>query len=276
MNNLVPAIFVPAYKSQLSKSELISFRQLLKVLGKYPIYMFHPEHLPLENYQKIIATFPNLQVRYQAWPAYFFQNPATYSEMLKDVAFYNFFIQRGHDYLLIYQLDAYVFRDELMEWIQKGYDYIGAPWFSNYTEASPDDEIIGVGNGGFSLRRISTAIKVLQKWHRFQKRYTWLGKWLRQDRAFHLAKWSMGIYTQEDISVILLKNVTEDCFWTEYLTKAFPLRIAPPEEAMFFSFEANPSQLYEKTGKRLPFGCHAWERYEPAFWRQFIDVENEK
>ena len=30
--------------------------------------------------------------------------------------------------MLIYQLDAYVFKDELLNWANKGYDYIGAPW----------------------------------------------------------------------------------------------------------------------------------------------------
>ena len=30
--------------------------------------------------------------------------------------------------MLIYQLDAFVFQDDLAYWCQQNYDYIGAPW----------------------------------------------------------------------------------------------------------------------------------------------------
>lgn len=270
MNDYSVAIFLPIYKPVLTAAENLSFRQLLKVLGKYPVYVFYPEEMAITNYQAIAADYPQVTIRYQSRPAHFFQNTASYSEMLKDLAFYRFFAAEGYEYLLIYQLDAYVFRDELQYWVEQGYDYIGAPWFSNYTRATPQDSIVGAGNGGFSLRRISTAIRLLKQWHRFKNRYKLLGNIIRKDRAFYLTKWSMGIRTKEDISVILLDGVTEDCFWTGYLSKAFPFNIAPPEKAMYFSFEANPSVLYQMTGNRLPFGCHAWERYEPEFWQQFI------
>jgi hypothetical protein len=26
--------------------------------------------------------------------------------------------------------------------------------------------------------------------------------------------------------------------------------------------------LYELNGHELPFGCHAWERYDRAFWEE--------
>ena len=32
-----------------------------------------------------------------------------------------------YEYMLIYQLDAFVFSDRLMEFVEAGYDYIGAP-----------------------------------------------------------------------------------------------------------------------------------------------------
>jgi len=40
-------------------------------------------------------------------------------------AFYDAF--KAFDYILIYQLDAFVFRDELEYFCSLGYDYIGAP-----------------------------------------------------------------------------------------------------------------------------------------------------
>lgn len=52
---------------------------------------------------------------------------------------------RQWEYLLIYQLDAYVFQDELMDWCNKGYDYIGAPFLKLNREVDWNN----CGNGGF-------------------------------------------------------------------------------------------------------------------------------
>jgi hypothetical protein len=44
--------------------------------------------------------------------------------------------------------------------LEKGYDYIGAPWFEGFDKGSPDDDILAIaGNGGFSLRNIDGFIK---------------------------------------------------------------------------------------------------------------------
>ena len=45
-----------------------------------------------------------------------------------------------------------------------------------------------------------------------------------------------------------------------------------PEEAIAFSFELSPSYLYKLNGNYLPFGCHAWYKYEyENFWKQHIN-----
>jgi hypothetical protein len=49
--------------------------------------------------------------------------------------------------------------------------------------------------------------------------------------------------------------------------------IAPVNEAIKFSFEANPEFLFEKNNYQLPFGCHAWQRYDPLFWEKYINVD---
>jgi hypothetical protein len=38
---------------------------------------------------------------------------------------------RDYKFILIYQLDAYVFRDELEYWCEQDYDFIGAPLIEN-------------------------------------------------------------------------------------------------------------------------------------------------
>ena len=45
------------------------------------------------------------------------------------------------------------------------------------------------------------------------------------------------------------------------------------EDAIRFSFEVNPSYLYELNGHRLPFGCHGWLKYDFNFWSKFIEIE---
>jgi hypothetical protein len=73
------------------------------------------------------------------------------------IGFYEVF--RQYEYMLIYQLDCWVFRDELEMWCDKGYDYIGAPFFVKWFV----DRGIYVGNGGFSLRKISNIIEYLKR-----------------------------------------------------------------------------------------------------------------
>lgn len=39
-----------------------------------------------------------------------------------------------------------------------------------------------------------------------------------------------------------------------------------------FAFEKYPSYLYNLNNKKLPFGCHAWQKYEyNTFWYNFIN-----
>ena len=65
----------------------------------------------------------------------------------------------GCEYILLYQLDAWVFEDRLDEWCDKGYDYAGAPLFA---PGSSDLQCARTGNGGFSLRRVEASAKPFQ------------------------------------------------------------------------------------------------------------------
>ena len=50
------------------------------------------------------------------------------------------------------------------------------------------------------------------------------------------------------------------------------LLIAPPSEAIKFAFECDPVNLYELNGNKLPFGCHAWQKYYLLFWKEYIKI----
>ena len=47
-------------------------------------------------------------------------------------------------------------------------------------------------------------------------------------------------------------------------------KVAPYDVAMNFSFEYRPEILYEMTGHKLPFGCHAWMKCNPQFWSNIL------
>ena len=69
----------------------------------------------------------------------------------------------------------------------------------------------------------------------------------------------------------------EDYFGSKIAGKKFNwFNIPLPLEAMKFSIELEPSYLFLLNNSQLPFGCHAWERYEPNFWRNHIQFHVEE
>ena len=45
-------------------------------------------------------------------------------------------------------------------------------------------------------------------------------------------------------------------------------------QAIKFSFEVMPSYLYKLNNNVLPFGCHAFEKYESDFWKIIFNKNN--
>jgi hypothetical protein len=149
--------------------------------------------------------------------------------------------------MLLYQLDAWVFRDELEYWCDKDYDLIGAPWFEGYGNADEDSPFIEPSaNGGFSLRRIPKFIAVLS-----ELETRWWG-------FYYKKKFNKG---HEDTRIVkYFPRISRD------------FKIAPASEAMRFSFETLPHRLYKEIGG-LPFGCHAFERHNWNFWKDHINID---
>jgi hypothetical protein len=80
-------------------------------------------------------------------------SPSEYSKLLTKI---NFWEKFSGEKLLIYQEDSIIFHSNICKFLE--YDYVGAPWPINQ-----DDNNLGVGNGGFSLRSKSVMIKCLEK-----------------------------------------------------------------------------------------------------------------
>jgi hypothetical protein len=223
------------------------------------------------NWTKYIehAKQHNVSVEVKEFKSSFFKGIDGYNKLLLSSKFYRVFDE--YEYMLIYQTDAFVFRDDLDHWCSLGYDYIGAPWFQGWGIPTPDGKIIGVGNGGFSLRRINSVLKGLQS-----ITYSDFRKYIngRRNLVKSLVKqpfyWFLSLFGENVLyyhSTILFEDrVISDVI----AVKNKDFKIPPAEEALQFSFEVNPRKLYEMNNYNLPMGCHAWLRYDPEFWKPHI------
>ena len=150
------AIVIPVYKNEMTAYETISLQQCYTVLGNHHIIFVCPKRMELGAFyqsQKSKGQFLFLENKN-------FESITTYNHMMLSVWFYKLF--ENYRYILIHQLDSFVFKDELIFWVNKGYSYIGAPWFKGSSSSNEVNELIGVGNGGFSLRKVQDCITVLQ------------------------------------------------------------------------------------------------------------------
>lgn len=229
------AVVIPVYKMMPSEAEIRSFKQCLAVLGDYPIILIAPLDLNTQFYDNIASkklTCISFDKRY-------FLSTKGYSELLLSRLFYKHFI--SYTSILIYQLDAWVFRNELSYWCSLDYDYIGAPWLDAPPIQSGKKPLINfskllknkVGNGGFSLRKVKPHLK-----------------W---------ALWAGFVFK------FIPKN--EDIIWTLFV----PFKKPNVLKALSFAFELEPEKAYNLNGEKLPFGCHAWEKYSPEFWNKITE-----
>lgn len=271
------AIGIPVYKMDISEDEICSLVQCAKILSNYDIKIICPESLNIENYLKF-GNFGIIRM-----PDSCFNDTYSYSHTLLNKAFYEQF--KDYEYLLIYQLDAWVFEDKLEYWCSKDYDYIGAPWFKGYNNLNNNSKMLKyAGNGGFSLRKIKTFIDVLsdtetsvKKMKSFWEIYTKQGQGSFLN-IFRLPKSIIRYYSKDNLvkNAIKAPIIWEDNTIVNNLRLLYPqMKIALAEEAKFFAFETHPEKLYKQCENKLPFGCHGFKKYNWEFWKNFVKMEKE-
>lgn len=270
------AVVVPLHKAfnKLSENEKFSLKSSCNKLSQYPHILFGPKELNWKEYQNFYAD-ANIQVEIKLFKAKYFENIEGYNSLLKSLVFFRNF--NKYDYILIFQTDAYILKDELEFWCKKGYDYIGAPWFNGGDGYAEEKMIVGVGNGGFSLRKIRSAIKL-------SKRIRYLNLIMKFWRLSHLKNifpfFNFIKFFIKDFKIVKFDNihklsvhvvVNEDYYWSQIVANIFSdYIVSNVDDAIKFSFEENPSLLFKINGGQLPFGCHGWEKYEPNFWAKYI------
>lgn len=276
MNKCV--IVIPVYKEEPDSIEIASIVQAKKILSNHDIKLVCPEDLDILNYSKL-GNFETVR-----FDAKYFKNEWSYCKLLLNKEFYKQFAQ--YQYMLLYQPDAWVFEDRVQEWCDKGYDYIGAPWFEQYGAADNKAKMFKyAGNGGFSLRNIQTFINMLSDAEKSNRKLRNICQIYTKEG--HIPAWNIlkipkaiiKYFSRGNILKIAIKeaDLHEDNVIVNDLRKIYPyLKVAKAQDAKYFAFEVNPSILYEQCGNRLPFGCHGFERYDWDFWQKYINLDLEK
>lgn len=277
-------VVIPVYKELPSVSEQASFRQTLSILASHSICIFTHNLCNIDWYRRVAEELGKT-FSVEFFDESYFRSVEGYNNLCFSAEFYERF--SAYEYMLICQLDAWVFRDELDYWCDKGYDYIGAPIFYAYNDKSFTNKVLGVGNGGFCLRRISHCLNVINAdrnkvflkpwplirlyWNYFlynDKFKSWKRRLLIMPTI--IAK-CFGVYNT--INYYIGKHANEDMIYGTWANCSWGNHAIIPgaKDAARFSFEVHPEMLYHKNGDQLPFGCHAFEKWEyESFWIKYI------
>ena len=70
---------------------------------------------------------------------------------------------------------------------------------------------------------------------------------------------------------LMLVREHEDIFWSIFAQFFLPTyKIPSIEKALSFAFECQPEYCLKINEGKLPFGCHAWNKYNRKFWIEHI------
>ncbi|HEX9639337.1 MAG TPA: DUF5672 family protein [Acidobacteriota bacterium] len=259
-------VVVPWFKERLTAEEQISLRHLDHYLGAYDICRIGPNGI----------SSGGLRYPLQAFEADDFRTASSYSRLLLTSRFYRRF--QAYEFMLIYQLDCLVFCSDLGAWCRGEYDYIGAPWVR--TDSDGRKRFTRVGNGGLSLRRIESFLRVIESprtrpWYD-SKQLRMAGQLpdVRELPGWQGLKKQLSVLRelhQGPVWYVSNYSVNEDRFWSDRARLFDPdFSIAPVEVGLRFAFECEPRFCFEQLGRQLPFGCHGWARYDRGFWEPYL------
>ena len=264
------AVVVPGYaREEFTSDEKISLRHMEHFLEAYDKYLVVPKGLKVNR-----PAFRIVGVDQR-----FFGSPTASTRLMLSPSFYKRFAD--YKYILLCHLDALVLSDRLEEWCDLDLDYIGAPWIT--CGDSPYVKRERVGNGGFSLRKVESFLRVIysnQYWvepdaywrsvcsqHPGLSSYRFLlTRYLKSFSVFNGARREMASWHLRNDG---RKN--EDYFWADEAVRYYPpFKVASVEVGLRFAFEVSPRRCFELNQGNLPFGCHAWPLYDRAFWEPYL------
>lgn len=241
-------------------------------LGGYDKYLLAPPSSPISVEGFGIKRFPSK----------FFGTLAAINHLWFSPLLFEAF--SDYKFIFYYHLDSLVLSDQLKEWCAADLDYIGPPWI-NCTD-SPWVKRPRVGNGGFALVKVESALKVLYNRYSLEPSTYWTDMLARNSRHFApvaavLKRMRHTVPRSRTLNRLLRAwdgledpgryGRNSDLFWSDRAVRYLPeFRVASLEQGLRFGFEVSPRTCFEMNGRRMPFGCHAWPRYDRRFWEPFL------
>lgn len=238
-------IVVPIYKETPDILDQYSLRQLDKVINNHDIVIATHDNINQDSYKELFKKNQE-NLSFEIFDENYFKSIKDYSQLLLTYEFYDRF--SNYEYMLIYQTDCWIFKDDIDEFCDMGFDYIGAPILSvlsNWPSLTKLHMKYAIGNGGLSLRKIS-------KMKSLMDRNNYVYKQLSD-------KWADVQY--------------EDMFICEYMTNYAYISFPELDVALKFSTEfLKPMQL-----GLIPMGVHrifmlreAWSSVVPELNNQEV------
>lgn len=232
-------IVTPHHTSQLTAVAELGLRRCAETLGlKYDWFLVLPARC---DRGPILDIAPLTTIL--SFPDDLFVSKRSAQLLYMSPDFFDKF--KDYEYMLLCELDNYIFHDRVEPFMQGDFDYIGAPWldsewlrFSNHWYARLPLHWIfreQVGNGGLSLWRVEVFREASRRLQPLIRRIRWL---------------------------------SHDIFWSQIASK-LGVRIRRPSAkiAARFAVETQPEKCIAINGGELPLGVHAWDRYHWDFWK---------
>jgi hypothetical protein len=266
-SKLVAVVVPMSNRPELTSDEEISLRHLVHYLDKYDKYFVAPKGLQIN--------FPGFDTKY--FDKKFFGSVAAHNKLMLSDTFYKRF--NDYRFILNYHLDSLVFSDQLTQWCEMDYDFVGPPWVKNQKAPYTDDPLYEgkVGNGGFSLRKIESFLKVIvSPTYAINPSEYWDQNYAQKPSHIKLVNYHIKIIKRLKFFNNARREISsygknEESFWANRAKHYYPqFRIPSVKVALGFAFECVPRYCFEKNNFCLPFGCHAWNKYDREFWEPYL------
>jgi hypothetical protein len=230
------AICIPIYREEPDEIEKFSLNKLKeKTSQKWPMVFIAPQSMDVKNYLCILdkATVSRFDDSY-------FESTKTYSKLCESHELYEIF--KDYDYMYIYQTDCYLLTDQLQYWVDNfNYDYIGGPIVAGN---SGWRTVPFVGNGGFSLRKVSTFLYITDE------------EFLAKHKA------EIDKANEEENGDY---NTYEDLYFAQLIPDIWPdFSKASVGVAAKFAWDRNQDAMFNKY-KKLPMCLHGYDRFAGLF-----------
>jgi len=187
-----------------------------------------------------------------------------YSRLMTSLELYQAF--SWAEYVLVVQLDAIVFVDEIDVWADRAFDHVGPPWWTrgpNPLKRSPRPAVSGIG--GVCLRRTKSCIRVLEHANERRCRVN-----APRSRLYRSPKWKASSLLTSDRSWVSTREraqsgaITEDEFWAMEVPRWFDWSMPSAVESLNFAFDMYP-RLSVKLTTSAPFAVHGRRNVEALF-----------